>query len=478
MATFDISKIDRDIQQLTQDLGIDLTKYGNASPIRLMIEALKLATKTLQDLQLNLHNEQNPLTATHFKSLLGLAAVQGMNPVTLLTASSGKVTIDPNGYGITVQNHSKLTSPDGYSYYLVIPGDAISISKPTEVLIKQGELKTQTESITGERWQTITLTADNYVDHESIQVTLNGRSLSVGKHLDEDADCYVNLDFQGRTIIVLSKNLEATVGETVMVEYADCVGIYGDNLEVDTIFTVKNFAYDGTTDVSKDISVYLSMPLIGGTDYDSLNTDLANEIRFSGKNNLVGTEEQLLQYVKRFKQYIVQTSVVTDGVLTLACYRNVVETVKNKNYWDAIQMISMTDDDIRSLVYHLNYMSNKSIELVVNCIPAKIGQCGAVVRLGNADNIDCNVIANAVRDYAIEELDTRNYEVGKLYRAVLSAYDISELYCELYPISDETLVRTTKFGTIEPVSIDTILVLSYLDIYIGDQLICQYGANG
>lgn len=479
MASISLSKISKDIQQLSNDLGIDLSKYGNASPVKLMLKSLELASRTIQDTFLTLNNEQNPITATHFKSRLGLATVQSLQPTKLLQGSSGKIMVDPKNRVIRVNQYSKLTDDKGHDFYVVLPTESVIINEPTELVIKQGTRTSITETLTGEKWQAIDLDSKNYVDSYSIDVHLNGRRLKIGFNLDEEADCYVTMSDNAVTQIVLDKNLEVTAGESLVIDYAECIGVYGDNIETGTYMSGSKFAFSGDDDVTKDCEIYISMPIIGGTDFDNFDVDLAQEIRYAGKNNLIGTQKQMMQYVNRFKQYIVQISKLNDGVLTLTCYRNIRFQLLDKDYWEAIQELMMTQDDIRSLREHLNALGSKSLELVVDVDAAKIAQCIATVYIKSPKNqsIDANVVAAAVADYAVTDMNTRNYEIGKLYRAVLNAYELDDFRCEIHPLSgtSEELCHVNEFGTIEPNNVDTILVLGYLDVYIDGEL-TQFGA--
>jgi hypothetical protein len=97
MANIDLNKLETDIQRIADELDIDLSMYGNASPTRLLIESLKLGVRNIMDIMLLLNNEQNPLTATHFKSKLGLASILSINNASMLSASEGKVIVDPIG---------------------------------------------------------------------------------------------------------------------------------------------------------------------------------------------------------------------------------------------------------------------------------------------------------------------------------------------------------------------------------------------
>lgn len=458
MAAIDITKTMQAVEQLAETLGIDLSLYGNASPTKLILEALKTSTVIIQQAtQIGL-TEQNPLTATELKSKIGLAALVGLNPTQLLTASIGKVLVEPNQHVCTIKQHAKLISYDNIDYYVVLPSDTIKFSTNTELVVKQGLIKTSTFVATGEAWESFILNADNYVDASSIQVFVDGQRYSVGFKLDEQAQAYVRASYDGQIEVVIHRDATIESGKSVSIEYADCIGIDGDNMQVNEIMKASDFAYEGDADISNAIQVSISEPIIGGTDFEAYSVDLANEIMLSGHNNLIGTEAQLLQYARRFKQYVIQSVKISNGVFILTALRSLSELVKSTDYWTACSMLKLRTEDILALSSHLNKFSKKSLDMLVNVEHAIQEQCRVNVVV-NMTTAAPETILEIVTDYLLSRVQIGTYEVATLYKRLIANEDVIE--CS---VSFDGNVN--RFGTAHPSVKDAILVCTAANINV------------
>lgn len=477
----DYVKIDDALNALADSLNVDLTMYGNASPTKIIIESLKQSLTVLQETMFLLNNEQNPQTAMHFKSRLGLAALQNLNPVDMLLASTGLIVINPGDYIVTVKQWSKIVSPDGNDYYVDLAVDTMMIDKPTYVTCKQGTRKSTSAILTGAAYQAIPLDASNYVDTLSVIATCNGTQLKLGTKLDEDVDAYISMTIRGTTQLLMSKTgaRKFDAGSSVNIDYADCVGIYGDLMTVNEQLKGEKFAFAGTVDVTNKITIAVDKPIIGGTDFDNFDEDLKAETLLAGKNNLIGTEAQMIQYVKRFKQYVVQASKLSDGILVLSCIRSVAELLKIHDYWMAVQYLGMRQEDIDSLLLHLNKLSKKSLDLLVNVETAIVQEVKVNVHI-RMPLPDYDAVANAIVEYALAEINTRNFETGKLYATILKnvpAIEQLKLDFEVIDSPAYGVATINDFGTVEPSGPDAIVSLNYADIFINGEL-TQFGSYG
>jgi hypothetical protein len=447
-----INEIQNNIEAKAEELGIDLQAFGNASPTKIIVEAIKFAGQAMQTAALVSLTEQNPLAATSLKSKLGLAYLSGLNYVQNLSSSAGYVMIKPNGMTLSIKQHGIVRSDTGYAYYLDLPSETVQIQDNTEFLVYQGSIKTITVSITNERYQTIVLQSNGIVPHKSVAVYYQGTALSIGYSLTDNADAYLAINSVGELIVIIDKNYDRIAGDYFTIDYVDSLGSYGDNTVVGTVLTGSGVAYNGDDDVSNDITITISKPIIGGTDYQNMLSDLGVELMLGSKNNLIGNSEQLLQYVKRFKQYVIQKSTITDGVLTLSVLRNLQTMVASMDYWTATKSIVIDDNDISSLNLHLKTLSSKSQDLLIDITPATAEYCTAIINV-KMPVTDTNSIATVLIDYALSEIYSRNYEIGKLYKALYDNTSITEAYCKFEG-------NTNDMGTATPTALTNILVIN------------------
>lgn len=446
----------RAIEAIAEQLGIDLTAYGNASPTRLILETLKTSVQIIQQTTQIAITEQNPLTATELRSRIGLATLSGLNPAKLLTGAVGKVRVNPNGHVITIAQHAKLRSVDNVDYYVVLPSETVRFNDMTELQVRQGTLKSASYTSTGEKWESFRLQADNYVDVNSIEAFKDNVRLKVGFALDEQADVYVRPNYDGDIEVVIPTILEA--GENIQIDYADCLGIDGNLMTVEQVLEAKDFAYEGSIDVSDDIIVYVSQPIIGGIDFAEFDTELAEATMLSGRNNLIGTEAQLVAYLNRFKQYTIQSAKVVDGVFTVTALRNLAMLCKTYNYWDACKNLTMRAADILSLSNHMNQYSNKSIDLLVSVKGAIQESCRVNVAV-NMDNASHEAVLSVVTDYLLSKVSTGNYDIATLYRQLLQLNGVKE--CSVTFDGN-----VNSFGTAIPTTPDAILICTAANITV------------
>jgi hypothetical protein len=66
---------------------------------------------------------------------------------------------------------------------------------------------------------------------------------------------------------------------------------------------------------------------------------------------------------------------------------------------------------------------------------------------------DTNSIATVLIDYALSEIYSRNYEIGKLYKALYDNTSITEAYCKFEG-------NTNDMGTATPTALTNILVIN------------------
>jgi hypothetical protein len=472
--TIDTSKIKQAVETIAEELGIDLSAYGNASPTKLIVTALQDAVQILQETTQIALTEQNPLTATDIHSRIGLAALTGLNVAQLLCASSGKIKVEVKGpkaktaHVCTVGQHAKLISPNNIDYYVCLPSEVVKFDRDTELIVKQGILKNMNCICTGQAWESFRLNAENYVDVSSIEVYDGTKQLKVGMKLDEQADIYVRPAYDGTIELVISNQVQMQAGTSLQVIYADCLGIDGDDMEVGQYWNVSQFAYEGDEDISAEVGVYVSEPIIGGTDFENFDKNLANEIMLAGHNNLIGTESQLLQYVKRFKQYALQSVKVSSGVFAIYALRNLEILVKSMDYWTATSKDNLTlhDEDILSLSHHMNKYANKSLDMVVSVVSAEYEQCRVNVNV-NMDEASFPAILDIVTEYLVEGYAYRKYEVATLYKKLIALSEVKE--CTVFFEGN-----LNAYGSAVPTNSEAILVCTAANITINGER-RQYG---
>lgn len=475
MANIDTSKIKQAVEQIAEELGIDLSAYGNASPTKLMISALQDAVQILQETTEIALTEQNPLTATDIHSRIGLAALTGLNVASLLCASSGKIKVEVKGpnakiaHVCTVGQHAKLISPNNIDYYVCLPAEVVKFDRDTELIVKQGILKNLSYVCTGKPWESLQLSAENYVDVSSIEVYNGTKQLKVGFKLDEQADIYVRPAYDGNIELVIPQQSVLTAGTALQVIYADCLGMDGDDMEVGQYWNVSQFAYEGDEDISADVGVYVSEPIIGGTDFANFDVNLSNEIMLAGHNNLIGTESQLLQYVKRFKQYALQSVKVSSGVFAIYALRNLEVLVKSMDYWTATskENLNLRTEDILSLEHHMNKYANKSLDMIVNVKPAEYEQCRVNVNV-HMDDTAFPAILDIVTTYLVEGYANRRYDVATLYKKLIALTGVNE--CTVFFEGN-----LNEYGSAVPMNSESIIVCTAANITINEER-RQYGS--
>lgn len=460
-----ITKLTDAVQTIAEELGINLTAYGNASPTKLILSGLEAAVDIMQQTAQLALTEQNPLTATDLHSKIGLAALVGLNPSQLLLGSSGMIEVDAGDKTISIGQHAKLKSYDNVDYYAVLPSEVVKFTGKAQLLVKQGKLQQINVDALGKQYQTVSLQADNFVDSSSIEVYAGNERLSIGYKFDEQADCYVRPDYSGNAELVLAKSIAA--GTTLKVIYADCIGIDGDNMQVGQLMRVEQFAYAGDEDVSAEIKVSIAEPIIHGTDFAGLDTDLTNAIMLSGHNNLIGTEAQLLQYLSTFKQYAVQSAKLVASVFQIRALRNLDMLVKTTDYWTACANLKLRTEDILALSRHLNQYASKSIELLISVEHAMQEQCRVNVVVNMADYAPETVL-DIVTTYLEQRFKIGSYDVAGLYKALIANDSITE--CS---VSYDGHVN--NFGTAMPSTTDAMLICSAANITVNG-IRKQYGS--
>ena len=453
----DITKTLQAVEIIAEQLGIDLTAYGNASPTKLILAALQSSVQILQETTQIAITEQNPLTATDIKSRLGLAALVGLNPATLFHAASGKVTVQTN-QTIVIGQHAKLMSYDNVDYYVVLPTETVQFSSDTDIQVRQGILKQQNFTATGEPWESFILYADNYVDCDSIEVYYGSKRLTVGYKLDEQADCYVRPNYSGDIEVIIDRAHTLPAGAALTVIYGDCIGIDGDNIQAGQYLIAKEFAYSGDTDVSDTVKVVISEPIIGGTDFEAIDADLSNSIMLAGHNNLIGTEAQLLQYVKQFKQYSIQSCKLTNGVFAINALRSLQLLTKTMDYWTACQNLTLRSEDIVSLNEHLNKHSKKSLELVISVKHAIQEQCKVNVTV-NMNTPAPDAIQSIVVQYLLDKQNANAYDVATLYKQLIAVPGVTECNVSFSG-------NVNEYGTAVPFATDAALICSAATIAV------------
>lgn len=446
------------VAKLAEACGIDLSAYGNASPTKLITEVIVQATEVLQTSTRIAMTERNPATAMEFRSILGLASLTGFAPATMLKASAGKIKLSmKDTMTVEVAQHAKLRSDDNIYYYVVLPAESVLAKDGDELYVKQGIIKQVSYSATGEHLESFNLPAENFVDFDSIDVTVDNVRLTVGKSVDDDAQCIAMLGYDGQMQIVIKKTVLLQPGQSVVITYADCIGIGGDNLNVDTYMQASNFAYAGDADVTKQIEILVSEPIIGGTDFENLYKDMALQIQASGKNNLIGNKEQLIAYVNRYKQYTVQNSELADGILNLYCLRNLQFTVRKQSYWDAVNDLNLTTADITALQNHLNNLDIKSASILCRVQHAQPEHCKLKVTIAGA--ADITEVMQVVEAYLAEQFNDRCYEVGTLYKALMNINYVNQCFVQFAG-------NTNDFGSAVPRNANNILICSGADVTI------------
>lgn len=466
MSTIDPQLLRQQVNLLAEQYGIDLQSYGNASPTKLIVESTILASTLLQQATKVAITERNPATAMEFRSMLGLAAITGLNPATKLQASLGKIKVAIEGHSSgTIVQHAKL-SLNNIAYYVVLPAEAVSVKDGDVLIAKQGIIKTQTFTATGEHLETFTLQANNFVDFDSIEVTVDDVRLTVGKQIEDDCQCTATLDYNGKPIVMIAKSFLLGAGKSVVISYADCIGIAGDNLQAGQEMSVSTFIYNGDTDITADCKVTIEEPFIGGTDFDTFYKDLQADILLGGKNNLIGSEYQLLQYLAKYKHYTIQQSSMINGVLTLYCLHNLEYMVKTQSYWDACTNLDLTQDDINALTYHVNELDCKSTDMLVSIEHATYETCRVNVNIaGSAQLTD---IVATVEQYLADNFSDRCYEVGDLYKRLMQIDNVQQVYITFDG-------NTNSYGSAVPVNSTAILVCTSARIKLNGEL-HEYGS--
>jgi hypothetical protein len=421
----DISKTMHAVETIAEQLGIDLTAYGNASPTKLILETLQTSVQIIQQTTKTALTEQNPLTATELRSKIGLAALVGLNPAKLMQASQGKVKVMTNGHTVTVGQHAKLKSYSNIDYYVILPNETVQFSKDTELIVRQGTLNSKSFVATGEAWESLQLASDAYIDSKSIEVFRGTDRLTWSYDLSESADCYVRPSYDGTTEIVMSNTCKLNSGESITVQYADCLGIDGDNMETDQYMQASDFAYEGDTDITNSIGIIISEPIVGGTDFENFDTDITNEIMLAGHNNLIGNESQLRQYLSRFKQYMIQTTEVSNGVYCITALRSLEQLCKVYDYFTACTMVDLRTADILALSSHINDYSDKSLDMVVSVKSAAKEQCRVNVDV-QMTNPSQETILHTVTDYILSRINANSYDKGGLYKALIALDDVED----------------------------------------------------
>jgi hypothetical protein len=446
------------IEGYAESIGVDLNAYGQASPTKIILKAIQFATEAMQTSALVSLNEHNPLTATTLKSKLGLAYLASLNPISLMHNSIGYAKVHTNGLSATIKQYARLRTKDGLDYYALLPSETITITKDTEIQVCQGFVKTVNALIDGSRWQTIKLLSGGLVPYHSVTAYYDGIAMSIGLATNERTDAFLAIDQNGETVLIISNDFQRQVGKSLSVQYVDCLGDYGDMTTINTEFQISQFAYSGDNDISPDIKVTLSAPIIGGTSFDTLSQDLAYGIMLNSKNNLIGNIDQLIAYVKRFKQYLIQSTTIANGVLSLSVIRNIEVLTKTMTYWQATSQLSVDANDIKSLQLHLNTLSNKSTDLLIDITPARVEFCSVVInakmRKPDHDSIAANVIS-----FALAELQSRTYEQSGLYRTIMQNTLIQEMSCKLQG-------NTNEYGTASPTNSNAILIINAATITI------------
>lgn len=455
------------VDKLAEQHGIDLQAYGNASPTKLIVESVILASTMMQQATKVAMTERNPMTAMEFRSMLGLAAITGLNPAAMLHASVGKVSIQlTSDYASgTIAQHARLVI-DSIPYYVVLPAEAATIKSGDVLVVKQGIVKQQQFLSTGEHLETFSLQANNFVDFESIEVTVDDVRLTVGKQLDDNCQCVATLDYHGKPIIMVAKTFLLGAGKTVNVTYTDCIGIDGDNLKVGTVASAQSFVFNGSTDISAYAEVKVAEPIIGGTDFASFYKDLQADILLGGKNNLIGSEFQLLQYLARYKQYTVQQSSLSNGVLMLYCLRNLAYMAKRMSYWDACNDLQLTQSDIDALTWHVNELDLKSTDMLVSIEHAVNETCKVDVNVAGTATIES--IAYVVEQYLVDNFVDRCYEIGDLYKRLMQVDGVQQCFIQFEG-------NTNSYGSAIPKNSNAILVCTAADIKLNGVLY-SYGS--
>lgn len=454
----DITKTMHAVNVIAEQFGIDLTAYGNASPTKLILATLQQSVHIMQQTTKTALTEQNPLTATELRSKIGLAALVGLNPMKLMTASQGKVKVMTNGHTLTVSQHARLKSYDNIDYYVVLPNETITFSEDTLLTVRQGVLQSVPFTATGELWESFQLTTDSYIDAKSIEVFRGSKRLTTAFSLDERADCYIRPSYDGITEVVMSNHCKLDSGESITIQYADCLGIDGDAIETDMYMQATNFAYEGTNDMSGQIGIVVTEPIIGGTDFESLDADLTNEIMLGGRNNLIGNESQLVQYLSRFKQYMIKTTKVTDGVFCITALRSLAQLCKTYDYFTACTMVDLRSSDLQALNAHINNYSDKSLDIVVSVKGAVKEQCRVNVDV-RMDNASSETILHVVTKYLLSRLNTNQYDKAGLYKAIIAIDGVTDVNIDYDG-------NVNSYGTAVPTNANSILLCTAVKLVV------------
>jgi hypothetical protein len=298
----------------------------------------------------------------------------------------------------------------------------------------------------------------NFVPASEISVYIGGNRITVGKSIDQGTDCFVTMNADGQTEIVVHNDSKYESGQSISIDYVDSIGIEGDNVNVGETMTATSFAYAGDKDITSSVSIVISEPIIGGTDFEHFADDIVHATLLCGHNNLIGTNDQLLAYAKRFKQYVVQTSYISSGVLNILCIRNPNYFMQTQDYWTLASNLALTDSDVNALANHINSLSDKALDKLVNVLPANIETFKVQISVKMTEESPAS-IANALVDYLLANIYDRTYELSNLYNAISAIDGITQVYCQF-------IGNTNEYGSAEPADTNSILICNSATITV------------
>lgn len=347
----------------------------------------------------------------------------------------------------TVKQFSKLKGLNGLMYYVVLPNEAIIIDNEATLQVRQGVMSSYTVHTTGEDYEAIRLNCnDGIVDAGSIALFDGPKPLSIAYDVVSDADAVLQVAIDGTVELVLTGKWPS--GHSLSLQYATCAGIAGNNIEIDQLLESE----------IANVVAYIAEPILGGTDLEALDAMLSNAIVTSGRNNLIGSEQSVVEFLHRTTEYRALPRRLSNGVLRLLVYRDMTKLLKQVTYLTACGMLQVRQDVADALANKVNNLEQLSLSMLVDVKPAKIERCALQVKA--AGQISKAELLQAVIKSLAEQHGDNTYSTTRLHRDIAMLPGLTD--CAVQFIAS----NINDFGAAKPSDPDAVLVCDAIRLVV------------
>lgn len=351
---------DRSVQTfLSKTLGNLGIEYTHSQLFGIVFDAIKGIMQNIMFYIEDALTEQNIFTATRKKSVYSLAKLSGYEPYFGSAATGvliGRLNIN-NGIQtgttkIYIQNGANvINTTTGVSYSIILPTDyyVFDVTKPLithEFKIVQGSITTNSYVARGFVFETIHITNTGLWDRSYVNVFVDGihyQEVSNIYEMTEDGYEYtLKTGFDNSFDITFGNGIfghRLDEGQSVTIQYISHIGPTGniiDTSNVNFIFSgLGNDSLGNSVNINDYMKLYVSSPISGGTDSDSIEF-VRNMIGTNSRSLIFATADNFRLFFKRFSfiGYVNCWSETNSMTVVASCLQSITPYISEvENYY-------------------------------------------------------------------------------------------------------------------------------------------------